>query len=37
MHDGAWYVGEVHNRTRGTPWRMDPDPADSHPGPHAPT
>ncbi|MFF8375406.1 hypothetical protein ACF07V_04600 [Streptomyces sp. NPDC015661] len=27
----CWYVGEVHNRTRGTEWRMDPDPADGHP------
>ncbi|MFF6776700.1 hypothetical protein ACFY8W_24575 [Streptomyces sp. NPDC012637] len=27
----CWYVGEVHNRTRGTQWRMDPEPADSHP------
>ncbi|MFH8624689.1 hypothetical protein ACH4A8_22835 [Streptomyces vietnamensis] len=27
----CWYVGEVHNRTRGTQWRMDPDPADTHP------
>ncbi|WP_245234383.1 hypothetical protein [Streptomyces flavochromogenes] len=27
----CWYVGEVHNRTRGTRWRLDPDPADSHP------
>ncbi|MFJ5074579.1 hypothetical protein ACIP8Z_08230 [Streptomyces sp. NPDC088553] len=27
----CWYVGEVHNRTRGTQWRLDPDPADSHP------
>ncbi|MFE5942691.1 hypothetical protein [Streptomyces sp. NPDC056480] len=27
----CWYVGEVHNRTRGTEWRLDPDPADSHP------
>ncbi|MGW8761026.1 hypothetical protein ACWGN5_00860 [Streptomyces sp. NPDC055815] len=27
----CWYVGEVHNRTRGTEWRMDPEPADSHP------
>ncbi|ROQ26346.1 hypothetical protein EDD98_5976 [Streptomyces sp. PanSC19] len=27
----CWYVGEVHNRARGTEWRMDPDPVDSHP------
>ncbi|MFF8507252.1 hypothetical protein ACF064_04100 [Streptomyces sp. NPDC015492] len=27
----CWYVGEVHNRTRGTGWRMDPEPADGHP------
>ncbi|MET7756457.1 hypothetical protein ABZT27_17370 [Streptomyces sp. NPDC005389] len=27
----CWYVGEVHNRTRGTRWRLDPDPADSRP------
>ncbi|MEU2428549.1 hypothetical protein ABZ611_03355 [Streptomyces sp. NPDC007861] len=27
----CWYVGEVHNRTRGTQWRMDPEPADTHP------
>lgn len=27
----CWYVGEVHNRTRGTGWRLDPDPADTHP------
>ncbi|MFG2895857.1 hypothetical protein ACGFZH_02185 [Streptomyces zaomyceticus] len=27
----CWYVGEVHNRTRGTRWRMDPDPAAGHP------
>ncbi|MCX5394997.1 hypothetical protein [Streptomyces sp. NBC_00094] len=27
----CWYVGEVHNRTRGTEWRMDPEPADTHP------
>ncbi|GAA1521942.1 hypothetical protein GCM10009730_32210 [Streptomyces albidochromogenes] len=27
----CWYVGEVHNRTRGTQWRTDPDPAASHP------
>ncbi|MFF5788060.1 hypothetical protein ACFY8P_24250 [Streptomyces sp. NPDC012693] len=27
----CWYVGEVHNRTRGTRWRMDPEPAGSHP------
>ncbi|WP_257004178.1 hypothetical protein [Streptomyces sp. SA15] len=27
----CWYLGEVHNRLRGTQWRMDPDPADTHP------
>ncbi|MFH9177832.1 hypothetical protein [Streptomyces albogriseolus] len=27
----CWYLGEVHNRRRGTQWRMDPDPADTHP------
>ncbi|MFB6528239.1 hypothetical protein [Streptomyces sp. NPDC056399] len=27
----CWYVGEVHNRSRGTGWRLDPDPAESHP------
>ncbi|WP_225801000.1 hypothetical protein [Streptomyces sp. NK15101] len=27
----CWYVGEVHRRAAGTEWRMDPDPADSHP------
>ncbi|MET9676109.1 hypothetical protein ABZY68_23905 [Streptomyces sp. NPDC006482] len=27
----CWYVGEVHNRTCGTEWRMDPEPADTHP------
>ncbi|MEV4947666.1 hypothetical protein [Streptomyces sp. NPDC053755] len=27
----CWYVGEVHNRTRGTEWRMAPTPADGHP------
>ncbi|MFE4617127.1 hypothetical protein ACFRJ7_13550 [Streptomyces sp. NPDC056747] len=27
----CWYVGEVHNRTRGTQWRMAPRPAGSHP------
>ncbi|WP_240508910.1 hypothetical protein [Streptomyces agglomeratus] len=31
MQVACWYVGEVHNRTRGTQWRTDPDPADSHP------
>ncbi|WP_242427238.1 MULTISPECIES: hypothetical protein [unclassified Streptomyces] len=27
----CWYVGEVHNHTRGTEWRMDPDPVATHP------
>ncbi|MFD7574901.1 hypothetical protein ACFV6U_30990 [Streptomyces sp. NPDC059810] len=31
VQNACWYVGEVHNRTRGTGWRKAPDSADGHP------
>ncbi|MFE6709919.1 hypothetical protein [Streptomyces sp. NPDC057695] len=31
VQTACWYVGEVHHRTRGTGWRVGPDPGDGHP------